>query len=92
MRITLSLLAVVVGVTFSAGCGGGYEPEQAPASESAPVEEQLPEGTVTQLAICTQKWTCNYVRWYSTEANCVAGCGGAACTKDYACTGGCLCP
>ncbi|WP_163998896.1 hypothetical protein [Pyxidicoccus caerfyrddinensis] len=92
MRITLSLLAAVVGLTISAGCGGTYEPEQAPASEQAPVDEQLPEGTVTQQAICPQKWTCNYTRWYGSEATCVAGCGGTPCTLDYACTGSCLCP
>ncbi|MCY1015767.1 hypothetical protein [Pyxidicoccus sp. MSG2] len=92
MRITLSLLAAVVGLTVSAGCGGTYAPEQAPASESAPVAEQLPEGTVTQQAICSQKWTCNYTRWYGSEATCVAGCGSTPCTLDYACNGTCFCP
>lgn len=92
MRIIPSLLAVVVGLTLSAGCGGTYEPEQEPVSESVAVDEQLPDGTVTQQAICPRLWTCNYVRWHSLEANCVAACGGASCTRDYACTGSCLCP
>ncbi|MBN8232624.1 hypothetical protein JYK02_34410 [Corallococcus macrosporus] len=92
MRIPLSLVAVFVGVAVSvSGCGGAYEPEQAPASEPGAVEEQLPERDVTQQAICSQLWTCNYVRWYGTETNCVAACG-TACTLDYRCTGTCVCP
>jgi hypothetical protein len=93
MRIPLSFVAVFVGVAVSvSGCGGSYEPEQAPVSESLSVDEPLPEGNVTQQAICPQLWTCNYSRWYGSEANCVAGCGGTPCTRDYHCTPNCVCP
>ena len=78
MRIPLPLVAAFMGLAVSvAGCGGTYEPEQAPVSESAPVDEQLSDGSVTQQAICPLKWTCNYTRFYNTEEQCVTACGRA---------------
>ncbi|WP_395826044.1 hypothetical protein [Archangium minus] len=90
IRIPLPLVAAFVSLVVSvSGCGGTYELEQAPVTESAPADEQLPEGSVTQQAICSMLWTCNYSQWYGSEANCTAACG-RPCTRDYRCNGTCV--
>ncbi|GEN07140.1 hypothetical protein SAMN05443572_104235 [Myxococcus fulvus] len=95
MRIISPLLAVVVGLTLSmVGCGGNAsEPEQAPPAESSAVDEQRPEGEVTQMAICPRVWRCLSVdRNFVTLADCTAACGGDTCYRDYACRPACECP
>ncbi|NMO16991.1 hypothetical protein HPC49_40350 [Pyxidicoccus fallax] len=62
-----------------------------PELQAAPVDEQVSDGTVTQLAICPMKWTCNFSRFYNTQAACETACG-RACWEDYACNGTCVCP
>lgn len=62
-----------------------------PAAIEAPAEEQSSDGSVTQLAICPSKWTCNFSRFYSTQAACETACG-QSCWLEPACTGGCVCP
>ncbi|HYO51847.1 hypothetical protein [Archangium sp.] len=98
MRIMSLLVAVVAGLTFAAaGCGGVSESQQAPASESVLVEEQLSQGdsseeNVSAMAICPLLWTCNWMTYYSTQSRCTAACGGSPCYQDYACNRRCLCP
>jgi hypothetical protein len=98
MRITSPLIAVVAGLTFAmTGCGGESESQQAPASESVLVEEQLFQGdtseeNVSAMATCPLMWTCNWTTYYGTQSQCTAACGGSPCYKDYACNSSCLCP
>ncbi|PTL81165.1 hypothetical protein [Vitiosangium sp. GDMCC 1.1324] len=91
MRIK-SLLAVFSTGLILAVMGCGTEAEQVPASEPAPVEAQASQQSMTPLAICPMKWTCNYQRYYGTQEQCTAACGSTPCERDYACTGSCVCP
>lgn len=86
MRITSLLAGLAAGLTLAvSGCGVAPEPEQLPP------QEQPAEGEVTAQAVCPYLWTCDSVRFYSTQAQCTAACG-SDCYRDYACRVGCLCP
>jgi hypothetical protein len=92
MRINSVVAALMAGLALAVtGCGVESESEsenpQAPVSETAPAD-----GQVTAMAICPLKWTCNWVKYYSTESACTTACGATPCFTDYACTGSCLCP
>jgi hypothetical protein len=100
LRINSLLAVFVAGLTLAVtGCGGTYVPEEAPASESAQVIQKQPaqpsssDQTVTEMSICPLKWTCNSsTSYYGTSTQCAAACGSDPCYRDYACTGGCVCP
>ncbi|QRN95925.1 hypothetical protein JRI60_43945 [Archangium violaceum] len=94
MRINSVVAALIAGLALAVtGCGVESESEsenpQAPVSES---EAAPADGQVTAMAICPLKWTCNWVRYYSTQSACTTACGATPCFTDYACTGSCVCP
>ncbi|WNG20857.1 hypothetical protein [Cystobacter fuscus] len=93
MRIKSLLAVFISGLTLSlTACG--TEAVQVPESEPATAEQQLSveEQSTALVGICPLKWTCNYQNYYTTQTQCAAACGGDTCTRDYACTGTCVCP
>ncbi|ATB38524.1 hypothetical protein CYFUS_003959 [Cystobacter fuscus] len=97
MRIKSFLAVSIAGLTLGLmGCG--TEAVVVPSSEPAAVSEQAPTGEQESLqstalvGICPLKWTCNFQTFYSTQTQCTTACGGSECWREYACTGGCVCP
>ncbi|WP_394836778.1 hypothetical protein LVJ94_07705 [Pendulispora rubella] len=77
--------SVAVLVCLLVGCAA--DPET-----SEPTDVQVQESVSQQAPICPLKWTCDSGRYYGTKAQCETACGVGACYRDYACTGGCVCP
>ena len=64
-------------------------PEFRPIAEDATsIVDDQDDGS----AICPLKWYCDDTGLvYSTKASCTSACS-SVCYRDYACTGGCICP
>ncbi|EPX60784.1 hypothetical protein D187_001433 [Cystobacter fuscus DSM 2262] len=91
MRIKSILAVFISGLALSlTACG--TEAVQIPESEPATVQEQAAQQSTDLVGICPLKWTCNYQNYYTTQTQCAAACGSDTCTRDYACTGTCVCP
>jgi hypothetical protein len=90
MRITSFVAVLVAGLTFAGtGCGTN---QIDPSQEQAASEQVSSEGTHSEQAVCRLMWTCDWSGYYTTQAECKAACGGNACFREHACTGGCVCP
>lgn len=62
--------------------------DAADATDATSIVDDQDEGAV----ICPLKWFCDDTGlYYSTKTACTAACS-SVCYRDYACTGGCVCP
>lgn len=97
MRIKSLLAVFISGLALSlTACGTEAvqvpESEPAAAEQQVSVEEQDSRQSTALVGICPLKWTCDYTRYYTTQTQCATACGSNTCTRDYACTGTCVCP
>ena len=87
-----------IAALFAVACTRAAEPPAPPpasaidpAAALQALGTQERDRTHEQSAVCPRMWTCNYVNWWSTLAQCTANCG-SACWREYDCSGNCVCP
>jgi hypothetical protein len=92
MRIKSLLTVFITGLTLSVtGCGPEAEP--LPESQPAPLEEQVSQRSEALAAgFCASAWTCDSLKYYSSQALCASACAGAPCYREPYCRPGCICP
>lgn len=90
MRIATLMAVLIAGLTV--GCGS-VQPVMVDEQGVEQVTTSQPESPSALAAPCKSAWTCDSIKFYSTQAQCTTACGAnGPCYRDYACTGGCVCP